>query len=455
MKIFVRDKSFYKTVFVIALPIVLQSLITTGVNMMDTLMLTNCGEAPLSGASLANQFIHIFQLMCMGLGFGASVLTARFWGSGDTAGIKKVATLMIRICIVFALVFTTVTLAAPRTIMRIYTPDEAIIEEGVLYLKICAFAFLLDGLSQTLTAVLRSVRQVKLPLITSIIAFFVNIFCNWVFIFGHLGAPALEVRGAALGTLIARIVECGIIAGYFLLLDKRVGYRIRDLFCSCKGYVHDYVRYCVPVLVSDTLLGLGNNMVSVVMGHISANFVAAYAVLSQMTRMFTVLTTGLSNSASVLTGNTLGEGDKEKAYHNGVTFLALSACVGVLVAVVFFVISSPFLSFCNLTNETAEVARQMCYGICVIVLFGPTQGVLTKGVLRGAGDTRFLMITDILLLWCVSVPLGYLTGIVLKMPPYIVYISLFVDWIIKSIWCSFRLFKGKWVNNAVRVQGHA
>ena len=420
--------------------------------MMDTMMLTTCGEAQLSASSLANQFIHLFQIMCMGMGFGASVLTSRFWGSQDINSIKKVSTLMIRICVFFSFAFTVATLIAPKAIMRIYTPDEQIIYEGVRYLRISAFTFLLNGLSQTITAVMRSVRQVKLPLYTAIIAFFVNIFFNWVFIFGKLGAPAMEIEGAAIGTLFARMIECAIIAGYFLFVDKQIGYRVKDIFCSCKGYLYDYVRYCVPVLISDTLLGLGNNMVSVIMGHIGQNFVAAYAVLSQITRMITVMTQGLSNSASVITGNTLGEGNKDKAYHQGITFLALSICIGTLAAIIFFVISPLIISFCNLTPETAGVAKQMAYGISVTVIFGATQSVLTKGILRGAGDTRFLLVADILFLWLVSVPLGYLTGIVWKMPAHIVYISLYADWIIKSVWCAFRLFKGKWVHNAVRVQ---
>ncbi len=450
MQLFVRDKLFYKSICTIALPIILQSLITAGVNMMDTLMLTTCGEAQLSASSLANQFIHLFQIMCMGMGFGASVLTSRYWGMKDIDSIKKVTTLMLRICIVFSLLFTAASLFFPAGIMRIYSPDETIIYEGVRYLRISAATFLIYGLSQTLTAVMRSVRQVKLPLYTAIIAFFVNVFFNWIFIFGKFGIPAMEIVGAAIGTLIARIVECVIIAGYFLVYDKKIGYRIKDLLCSCKEYVSDYIRYCVPVLISDTLLGLGNNMVSVIMGHISTSFVAAYAVISQITRMITVLTQGLSNSASVITGNTLGEGNKDKAYRQGITFLSLAVCIGLVVSLIISIITPIIVKYCNLSDETLAVANQMIYGVTFTVVFGATQGVLTKGILRGGGDTRFLMIADILFLWLVSIPLGYLTGIVLDLPASIVYVSLYADWIIKTIWCSIRLYKGKWVNNTVK-----
>lgn len=416
---------------------------------MDTFMVTACGEIQLSASSLANQYISLFQIMCLGLGFGASVLTSRFWGTQDRSSIKKVTTIMLRICILFASIFSIVTCCFPHHIMRIYTPDEAIVAQGVQYLKISAFTFLLHGLSQTITAVLRSVRQVKLPLYTSVIAFFVNVFFNWVFIFGELGAPRLEIAGAAIGTLIARAVEFSIIGGYFLFADKQICYRTRDIFVSCKGYYSDYIRYCVPVLISDTLLGLGNNMVSVIMGHIGQNFVAAFAVVSQITRMTTVFTQGLSNSASVITGNTLGTGNKEKAYNEGVTFLALAVCIGMLASFVIAVICPALISACRLSSETAEIARQLMYSLNITIIFSSIQSVLTKGVLRGAGDTRFLMIADILFLWLASVPLGYLTGIIWRCSAFAVYLALRTDWIIKSIWCTIRLLKGRWTDNPV------
>lgn len=452
MRIFVKDKSFYIGICTIAIPIVLQSLITTGVNLADTMMLTAYGELQLSSSSLANQFISLFQIMCLGLGFGASVLTSRYWGAEDSKSIRKVTTLMIRICLVFATVFNVVTFLFPQQIMRIYTPDAPIIAEGAKYLRICAFTFLLHGLSQTLTAVLRSVRQVQVPLYTAIVAFFVNISFNWILIFGKLGAPELGIEGAAWGTLIARFVEFVIIVGYFMLVDKKIGYRIKDVFCSCKGYMSDYIRYSIPVLISDTLLGLGNNMVSVIMGHISPNFVAAFAIVSQVTRMTTVLTQGVSNAASVMTGNTLGEGKKEKAYNQGITFLALALCVGAVASVVIYIVCPHIISASNLSAETSDIAIQLVHSVNITILFSAAQSVLTKGILRGAGDTRFLMVADILFLWLASVPLGYLTGIVWGCNAFIVYLALHTDWIIKSIWCTIRLLKGKWVDNAVRNQ---
>lgn len=449
MQLFVRDKQFYKTTVKIAVPIVLQSMITMGVNMMDTFMVGKLGEIPLSGSSLANEFINLFHILCMGMGYGAAVLTSQYWGAKDIPAFKKVTTIMLRICMVLAAAFTIFTIVAPDTIMRMYTNDETIIAEGIRYFKLSAYTYILMGISLTLTAVMRSFREVRLPLITSIVAFFVNIFFNWIFIFGKLGAPRMEIEGAALGTLITRFVEAAIIGGYFLFVDKKIGYRVKDFFSRCGDYVKRYITYSIPVLVSDALLGVGNMMVTIIVGHIGASFVAANAIISQITRMSTVFTQGVSNASSVLTGNTLGSGDKKKAYDQGITFLTLSVLIGFVAALIILVLTPIILSGYTLEQETMDVANQLMWSVAVMVLFQSVQSVLTKGVLRGGGDTKFLMIADILFLWLASIPLGYLAGLVFHLPAFWVYAALKTDWIIKSVWCTIRLFKGNWMKKTV------
>ncbi len=202
----------------------------------------------------------------------------------------------------------------------------------------------------------------------------------------------------------------------------------------------------MPVLISDCLLGIGNNMISIIMGHIGTGFVSAFAVVSMITRMSNVLSMGLSNAGSTLTGNTLGAGEKKKAYDQGITFLCLSVIMGMFASVIVFVISPFIIQNTNLSPETQEIARQQLLAVNITIVFSATQSMLTKGVLRGGGDTRFLMIADIAFLWVASVPMGYLTGIVWQLSPFFVYLSMRVDWIIKTIWCTIRLFQGKWVD---------
>ncbi len=444
-RLFVKEKSFYKLILSIAVPVVLQNMITIGVNIMDTLMLGNYGEVQLSASSLANEFINIYHIMCMGMSMGAAVLTAQYYGAGNNPSLKKIVTIVLRMGLVIAAAFTVVTLLFPEELMRLYTPDEAVIEKGVLYFRISAVTYVLLGVSLILTNILRTVHQVRFPLVLSIVTFFVNVFFNWVFIYGRLGAPEMQIECAALGTVIARLVECGSLVTYFFVFDKRIGYRIKDLFMKCGDHVRVYITYVIPVMVSDTLLALGNSAVSIIMGHIGASFVAANSIISQTVRLSTVFNQGLSSASSVITGNTLGKGERDKAYHQGVTFLCLSILIGLAAAVVILLISPLLVESFNITQETKDIAYQLMASVSVMMVFQTVQSVLTKGVLRGGGDTRFLMLADILFLWLASIPLGYLCGLVWHLSPFWIYAALKIDWVIKSVWCIFRLRSKKWI----------
>ena len=444
-RLFVKEKSFYKLILSIAVPVVLQNMITIGVNIMDTLMLGNYGEVQLSASSLANEFINIYHIMCMGMSMGAAVLTAQYYGAGNNPSLKKIVTIVLRMGLVIAAAFTVVTLLFPEELMRLYTPDEAVIEKGVLYFRISAVTYVLLGVSLILTNILRTVHQVRFPLVLSIVTFFVNVFFNWVFIYGRLGAPEMQIEGAALGTVIARLVECGSLVTYFFVFDKRIGYRIKDLFMKCGDHVRVYITYAIPVMVSDTLLALGNSAVSIIMGHIGASFVAANSIISQTVRLSTVFNQGLSSASSVITGNTLGKGECDKAYHQGVTFLCLSILIGLAAAVIILLISPLLVESFNITQETKDIAYQLMASVSVMMVFQTVQSVLTKGVLRGGGDTRFLMLADILFLWLASIPLGYLCGLMWHLSPFWIYAALKIDWVIKSVWCIFRLRSKKWI----------
>lgn len=442
---YLGTKDLYKRMARIAIPVSLQSLITVGINLMDSIMLSGMGDAQLSASSLASQFINLFMICCMGIGMGASVLTSRYWGMQDLHSLKKSVTIMLRLVLSFASVFTLATFLIPRLIMRMYSPDEAIIYYGIIYLRWIIPTYFCMGLSLTCTIVLRSVGQVRVPLYTSIAAFFVNVFFNWVFIFGKLGAPRMEIAGAALGTLIARIFELAAICGYFFFVDKRMAYRIRDAFMKCGDMLREYIRISIPVLISDSLLALGNNAVSMVMGHIGQAFVAANSVTMVTQQLSSVLTTGVSNASGILTGHTMGEGNFDKAQKQGYAFLFMSFVIGCFAAFVILVLRGPIINFYKVSPEAKAIAWELMDAILIIVIFQSMSSILTKGVLRAGGDTKFLMAGDILFLWVASIPLGYLAGLVFHWPAFWIYTFLKIDQIIKCVWCFFRLKSGKWM----------
>ncbi len=442
---YLGDKEFYSQVFHLAIPISLQSLITIGVNTMDTIMLGQTGEIQLAASSLANQFIIIFHIMCMGLGMGASVMTSRYWGSKDIVSLKKSVTLMFRLCFLFATSFTLATLFFPEGVMRLYTQDTEMIQAGVKYFKWFTPGYLLLGFSLTTTIVLRSIGKVKVPLRVSIFAFFINVFFNYMFIFGKFGAPRMEIAGAALGTVISRFFEMVLIFGYFIYIDEDVAYRLKDLFMDCKDMVGEYFRVSIPVLVSDTLLGLGNTAISMVMGRIGSSFVAANAVTVVVMQLSSVMIQGTANASAIITGTSLGRGDRKKVQVQGYTFWGLGLVIGCISALIILAISKPMIGFYSLSDETKVIASELMVAISIIIIFQAQNTLLTKGVLRGGGDTRFLMIADILFLWVVSIPLGILAGLIWHLSAFWILIALKLDQIIKAIWCVFRLRSGKWI----------
>ncbi len=445
IKDYLGTKDFYRKMAVIAIPVSLQQLITVGINLMDTIMLSDMGDAQLAASTLAGQFITLFQICCMGIGMGASVLTSRFWGMKEMDSLKKTVTIMLRFVFVFAAIFTVATIASPELIMRIYTPDSDLIHYGAVYLRWMIPTYILMGLSLTCTIVLRTVGQVKIPLICSFFAFYVNVFFNWVFIFGNFGAPRMEIAGAALGTLIARVFEFLFICGYFFVVDKKIRYRIKAIVMNCGDLVKEYFRVSIPVLISDGLLALGNNAVAMIMGHIGDTFVSANSVTVVVQQLSSVLTTGIANASGIITGHTMGEGDYGKAQKQGYTFLVLGFLIGCVAALIVALLRTPIINYYNISDEAKAIAYDLMDAIILIIIFQSMNSILTKGVLRAGGDTKFLMLGDILFLWVASIPLGALAGLVFHWSSFWIYTMLKIDQIIKCVWCFFRLRSGKWL----------
>lgn len=442
---FVKEKEFYKKVFQISIPIALQSLITIGINLLDTVMLGKLGETAISGSALANQFINIFQILCMGMGMGASVLVSRFYGMGDRVSLKKSVTIMYRFCIGIAAVFTLVTAAAPEAVMKIYTGEQAVIETGVRYLRWLAPSYILLGLSLTTTLTLRSVKKVTVPLVSSIGSFFLNIFFNYCLIFGKLGFPRLGVEGAALATLISRFFEFALICGYFWFGERETAYRLRDMLLHCGDLAGEYFRISLPVLVSDGLLALGNNAVAMVIGRMGESYVSANAITTVTQQLSVVLVQGISQASAIITGHTLGEGDADKAQRQGCTFFFMGALLGLAACGFIIGTSGWMIGLYDVTEYTRRIARELMYAIGIIIFFQSANSILTKGVLRGGGDTKFLMVADILFLWVFSVPLGALAGLVWKLPAFWVYFLLKADQVLKAVWCVWRLKSRRWI----------
>lgn len=446
------DKTFYQKVFSIALSIALQNLITFGVNLTDTIMVGMLGENELAAASLANQFISVFQTLVMGMSMGASVLLARYWGMKKLDTLKEVVVIQTWITLGIGILFSLGTFLWPGGIMRIFTEEKEVIAPGITFLRYSVFTYLFQAASISSTIVLRNIQREKIPMLASIGAFVINIFGNYGFIFGKFGLPELGIGGAAVSTFLVRLFECVIICGYLLAVDQQIHIRIKDFFMKTTIF-REYLRVGLPVMVSDLFLALANSVVMMIIGRMGTAFVAANAVASVVINMANILIQGIGQASSIVTGNTLGEGKKQEAQQQGYAFFGLGAALGIVMGIVIVMISGIIIEVYNLSENTAQIARQLLYAVALIHVFQSANSILMKGVLRGGGDTKILMITDSIFLWIVAIPLGSVMGLILHAPAFWVYFCLKCDNIFKCVWCVGRLHGGKWIK-PVALQEH-
>ncbi|MDR3121531.1 MAG: MATE family efflux transporter [Clostridiales bacterium] len=446
-RFFVKDKSFYRWLLTLAVPTSLQALVMFGVNVTDSVMVGGLGEASIAGVAIANQFSFLYLITCFGIGGGMGVLTAQFWGKQDTDAINAGLSIILKIATAFGMVFFLLSLFIPDRIMGIYTVDADVIREGASYMRILSFSYLCMGLSTMVISTLRSVGVVKLGLLTNCIALLLNVLLNWIFIYGNLGAPRMGAAGAALATLVCRIVEILIIALYLMRSDERLRFQPHMLLRWDSGIFHNYLKNGVPVIVSDVLLGIGGNMLSVVLGRMGAAVMSASAIANVIYQLTAVFLMGVSGASGVITGNTVGAGEVEKTKAYSKTFLSMSFLVSIASIICIQLVRGFAFQFYDITPETHQIANELLDTLSVLTIFMTTGQILTKGILRAGGDTKFLMIADVLFLWLVSVPLGFVAGLVLHWPPFVVYFCLRIDEVIKSVWCLRRFFSWKWIRD--------
>ncbi len=440
-----RSKNFYRKTVTLMAPVVLQQLITVGVNFTDNLMIGGLGEASISAASFGNQFYTLFQFICMGLGSGAVVLSAQLWGRKELESMRKVAAIALRLSIVLCAAFTLFSVAFPQLIMRAFTHDEAVVAVGAPYMRLIGLTFLLAGLSSTCTYLLRSVGRVAIPLIGSAAAFFLNVFFNWVFIFGKLGAPRLDLVGAAVGTIIARAFEFCFVFGFFIIKDDRFQFRLKHLLLSGGELWRPYLKYGLPVLVSDALLGVSLALISVILGHLGSTVSAANAIVNSVINLVSVVNAGMGGASAIVIGNTIGAGDIPRARREGNSYMVLSLLMGLVLIVPLLLLEEPYFDMYSIAEETRVLAHKMMLIICCVLPLQTNAYVSSKGVLRGGGDTRFILAADSTLVWLFGLPVAALTGFVFRCDPIVPFIILRLEYPLKGIVCLIRFLSGKWI----------
>lgn len=446
----IKDKKFYGMILTIGVPIALQNLLVYLTQMLDTIMLGELGDIPLTASSLANQVFFIYSLFTLGIAGGSAVLTAQYWGKKDMEPIRVIMGMVLRLVSVVGIVLSLLVLLFPGQIMRVFTTDAQVIETGIEYLEMIGYMYLFFGFSNTLISMLRSIEMVKVAVIANGSSLVVNAFLNWVLIFGNLGAPRLEIKGAAIATLVAKIAEFAIVLIYVLLIDQHLKLRVRHLFRSDRVLRMDLLKYCTPVVLNELAWALGISMQALLFGRISTIAVSANTIIMVVQQLCTIFIFGIANAGAVIIGKTIGEGNVVLARRRGKRIMILSIMTGVVAALLILLIRNLAVDFYNVSEETKALAKEMLLVTSVIVLFVSTAATAIVGLLRGGGDTQFSLIIEVVALWFFAVPLGFIAGMVLKLPIVVVYLLFKSDEIVKTVICFFRLRGSRWIRNVTR-----
>lgn len=455
MQHLVRDKSFYKLVFGIAIPIAFQNLITLATSMMDTVMLGRADDTGvfLSASSLANQPFFILSLIGFGLAGAGTVLAAQYWGKRDMAPIRAIFAMVLKAAFVLSCIMASLVLFLPEWVMGLYSSSPAIIAAGADYLRILGFAYLTFGLSNTMVCLLRSVERVKISVVVNSVSFCTNVFLNWVLIFGNLGAPALGIRGAAIATLVARLLEFFITFFYVFVIDRRLCFRPRHLLLFDRTLAKDLLRHGTPVLVNEVMWSLGTTLQAAILGHITYSAgdpVGANTIASMVQQLSTVIIFGVANATAVVVGKAIGEGKLEEARRRAYTLTYLSVGIGVLACGVILLANRAVVNIYDIPEATKELARQLMVVVAVVTFFVSLSSVSIMGTLRGAGDTRFCLTAEMICLWLVALPLAALAAFALHWPVPLVLVCMKIDEPLKALICLIRLRGRKWLNTLTR-----
>ncbi len=445
---FLKDKIFLKAMLAIALPIALQNLITSSLNMVDTLMITTLGQTSIAAVGLANQFFFFYILIVFGINSGTSIFIAQYWGKEDIKSIRKVLGLAVSLSAVMGTVFTIIAFLFPQLIMRILIDEPAVIKIGSDYLRIVALSYIPTSVSFAYSVALRTTGKPNIPMKISAISFVTNTFFNYILIFGKFGIPAMGVKGAAWGTVIARFVEIGVTLYAVYSKNGVLAAKFNELISWNKDFVSKYLKTTYPVIFAEAAWSLGQVLYSIAYAKLGEEATAAIQIANTIQNVFFVLVRGIANACTVMIGSKIGSGDEEEAYEYAKHFMIIATILGVILGSIQALTPKlTLMLFRGLDQSLYDVSKTLLVvmGLTFVIRVFTATGIV--GVLRGGGDTTFAMIIDVGSVWIVGVPLAFIGAMLLKIPVYWVYAIVTIEEVIKIIVIIPRVISKKWIKN--------
>lgn len=439
-----RKRSLRKEIVRLALPIALQQFMTALVGACDAIMLGKLSQDAMSAVSLATQVTFVFNLFMFAFMAGENMFVAQYYGKGDYTGISQVFSLVTKICGCIAVVFLAGTLFFPEQLMRILTNEETLIVLGSEYLRVIGISYVFSGIAQIFLAIMKNCGAVNMSTLINGVMVILNIALNAVFIFGLSGFPKMGIKGAALATVLATVVQFLWSVGYVLCRIRAVKFSLRS--CEKKLFGRFWQK-TVPLLINNLAWGIGFSMYSVIMGHLGTDAVAANGIANISKNLVVCFCLGLGNAGSIIVGNRLGADRLQEAKEVGETLTKTAIIAGIVSGLVLIALS-PFITKMVDLTPTARGYLQKMLLISSYYIAGKSVNCMTiGGIFAAGGDSKFGMLCDSVTLWCIIVPLGCICAFILKLPVMVVYFVLNLDEIIKLPVVYKHYKKYKWIKN--------
>lgn len=445
------DPGFRSQMYKLLIPLVIQNLLNAAVSSSDVVMLNYVSQSSISAVSLAANYAQVLGSVFYGLGTGATLLCAQYYGKKDFRAIQAVQGIALRFSMAISTVFALAAFTVPQVLMRLFTNDAELISIGAGYLRIMGITYLCWGIIEVYMSVLRSIGRVTICLALNIMTFFLNIALNAVFIFGLLGAPKLGAVGVAIATAASRVVE---LVGSFVVsaFSKDVKLKLSEVLRRNKVLTGDFVRLALPALGNDVSWGVAFSMYSVILGHLGNDAVAANSIVVVIRNLTTTFCFAVAGAGGILLGNVMGTGDLDKAKKYASEVMKMTVFSGAVGGVVLIAAIPLVLRFASasLSDTAMGYLRVMLWINSYYIMGAAVNTSLIAGVFRAGGDTRFGLICDSIDMWCYAVPLGFLAAFVLKLPVLWVYFLLCTDEFVKWPWVLRHYRSGAWAKNITR-----
>lgn len=445
------DPGFRSQMYKLLIPLVIQNLLNAAVSSSDVVMLNYVSQSSISAVSLAANYAQVLGSVFYGLGTGATLLCAQYYGKKDFRAIQAVQGIALRFSMAISAVFALAAFTVPQVLMRLFTNDAELTSIGAGYLRIMGITYLCWGIIEVYMSVLRSIGRVTICLALNIMTFFLNIALNAVFIFGLLGAPKLGAVGVAIATAASRVVE---LVGSFVVsaFSKDVKLKLSEVLRRNKVLTGDFVRLALPALGNDVSWGVAFSMYSVILGHLGNDAVAANSIVVVIRNLTTTFCFAVAGAGGILLGNVMGTGDLDKAKKYASEVMKMTVFSGAVGGVVLIAAIPLVLRFASasLSDTAMGYLRVMLWINSYYIMGAAVNTSLIAGVFRAGGDTRFGLICDSIDMWCYAVPLGFLAAFVLKLPVLWVYFLLCTDEFVKWPWVLRHYRSGAWAKNITR-----